>query len=106
GWQVGRGYLGRAELTGERVVPGPWGERGGPLYGRGDLPRGVWNGAIEFLGGADHQVKVRGFRIELGEIEAALARCAGVREAAVAALAGTRWSGGFKVDAHIETRRE
>ena len=27
------------------------------------------DGAIEFLGAADHQVKMRGLRIELGEIE-------------------------------------
>jgi amino acid adenylation domain-containing protein len=42
------------------------------------------DGAVEYIGRGDQQVKLRGFRIELGEIEEALRGCAGVREAAVA----------------------
>ena len=46
------------------------------------------DGALEYLGRLDHQVKIRGLRIELGEIEAALLEQPGVREAvAVAAPA-------------------
>jgi hypothetical protein len=41
------------------------------------------DGAIEYLGRTDHQVKVRGFRIELGEIEARLTQHPAVREAVV-----------------------
>src|SRR6185436_9504066 len=51
----------------------------------GDLARFHGDGALEFLGRVDHQVKVRGYRIELEEIEAALAALEGVREAVVVA---------------------
>jgi amino acid adenylation domain-containing protein len=86
GVQVGRGYLGRPELTADRFVPDPFatapGER---LYRTGDLARSTPTGELEFLGRIDHQVKVRGFRIELGDIESALAGHEAVREVVVLA---------------------
>ena len=84
---VGRGYLGRPDLTAEKFVPDPR-EPGARRYRTGDLARWRTDGALEFLGRIDHQVKVRGFRVEPGEIEAALAGCPGVREAAVVAKDG------------------
>jgi len=77
---VARGYLGRPDLTAERFVPAPGGER---LYRSGDLARRLPSGELEYLGRIDQQVKLRGFRIEPAEIEAALAAIQGVREAAV-----------------------
>ena len=83
---LARGYLNRPALTAERFLPDPFGETpGARLYRSGDLARRRLDGGLEYVGRADHQVKVRGFRVELGEIEATLARDPGLREAVVLA---------------------
>ncbi|HEY4562708.1 MAG TPA: amino acid adenylation domain-containing protein, partial [Thermoanaerobaculia bacterium] len=85
GVNLARGYVERPDLTAERFLPDPEaGEPGGRVYRTGDLARRRSDGAIEFLGRLDHQVKIRGVRIELAEIEAALLAQPGVREAVAA----------------------
>jgi amino acid adenylation domain-containing protein len=79
------GYLGCPDRTAEKFLPDPFtGEPGSRLYHTGDRVRLLPDGAVEFLGRIDQQVKLRGFRIELGEIETALLAEPSVGEAAVA----------------------
>jgi non-ribosomal peptide synthetase component F len=82
---LARGYLNAAEKTARAFLADPFrpGER---IYRSGDLARRRTDGAYEFVGRADHQVKIMGYRIELGEIEHALAALPGVHDVAVAAL--------------------
>lgn len=82
GVQLARGYLGRDDLTAERFLADPFlpGER---IYRTGDVARWRTDGAVEYLGRSDHQVKLRGLRIELGEIEAALRELPGMERVEV-----------------------
>src|SRR5207244_9145639 len=81
---LARGYWRRPGLDAERFISNPFapGER---LYKTGDLARRLPDGNIEFLGRADHQVKINGYRIETAEIEAALNQHPGVRSSLVIA---------------------
>jgi amino acid adenylation domain-containing protein len=79
---VGNGYWRKPERTALSFVPNPFATAPGEvLYRTGDLARWTADGALDFLGRIDHQVKLRGFRIELGEIEAALREHPAVGEA-------------------------
>lgn len=70
---LARGYFARPALTARRFVPNAFSrEPGSRFYRTGDLGRRRSDGAIDFVGRIDDQVKLFGFRIELGEIEAIL----------------------------------
>ncbi|MCW8199467.1 amino acid adenylation domain-containing protein [Verminephrobacter aporrectodeae subsp. tuberculatae] len=75
------------------------------LYRTGDLGRYRSDGAIEFLGRGDDQVKVQGFRIELGDIEATLCAHASVT-AAVAFVRTGVGEVGQQLVACITVRRD
>ncbi len=82
---VAIGYWQRPELTAERFVRDPFRTGEHRMYRTGDMVRWLPNGALEFLGRADDQVKVRGFRIEPGEIENAISTMEGVKDRIVVA---------------------
>ena len=84
GVQLAEGYLGRADLTAQRFVADPFAD-GERMYRTGDIARWLEDGAVEYLGRNDDQLKIRGQRIELGEIEQALLAQPGVLQAVVAA---------------------
>ena len=73
---IARGYRGRPDLTAERFVE----HDGRTWYRTGDLVRYWPDGILEFVGRADHRVKISGYRVELGEVETALRRGPGVRD--------------------------
>ncbi len=72
---LAKGYLNRPELTAERFISHPFDDApDARLFKTGDIARYRSDGNLEFLGRADHQVKIRGVRVELGEIETVLGR--------------------------------
>ena len=80
------GYLNRPDLTARAFVEHPYSdEPGSRLYRTGDRCRLLPDGAIEFLGRNDDQVKVRGHRIELGEVDAVIQRHPDVLQSVVVA---------------------
>ncbi|MGK3143125.1 enterobactin synthase subunit F [Pantoea sp. C2G6] len=85
GVQLAHGYLDRPDLTASRFVADPAGH-GSRMYRTGDVARWLPDGAVEYLGRSDDQLKIRGQRIELNEIDHALAALPGIEQAVTHAL--------------------
>lgn len=83
GTPVSRGYIRRPELTQERFIACPYGPPGSMMYRTGDIVRLREDGALEFHGRNDTQIKLNGVRIELSEIDAALMGLPSIARAAV-----------------------
>ncbi|UNI22410.1 NRPS [Purpureocillium takamizusanense] len=75
---VGRGYIGRDDMTRRSFVANPvWrsafseapGGGGIKMYRTGDLVQYVEDGKLRFVGRRDKQVKIHGQRLELDEVE-------------------------------------
>lgn len=86
GRNLAREYLGQPALTDERFVRHVELERDSRLYRTGDLARWRHDGALEYLGRLDQQIKLRGQRLEPGEIEAVLLSHPSVAQAVVVAF--------------------
>ncbi|MFO1460752.1 MAG: amino acid adenylation domain-containing protein [Verrucomicrobiota bacterium] len=84
---VALGYWNRPDLTAERFLEDP-SRPGEPWYRTGDCVVERPDGALEFRGRLDDQVKVNGYRVELSEVEAALERHPAVRQAAASVRPG------------------
>ena len=87
---IARGYRGRPDLTAQRFVV----HDGRTWYRTGDMARYWPDGTCEFVGRADHRVKLSGYRVELGEVEAALRQLPGV---ATGVAAVVRTPGGAEI---------
>ncbi|MGH3761078.1 non-ribosomal peptide synthetase [Actinophytocola sp.] len=83
GTGVTRGYLGDPAKTAERFLPDPFGPPGAAMYATGDLVSMRPDGALNYLGRNDDQVKVRGYRVEPSEVERSLMACPDVLDATV-----------------------
>ncbi len=69
GLGVSIGYQNDQSLTQDKFLNIKVGEQYIRVFRTGDLGRKLPNGAIQFMGRKDYQVKLRGLRIELEEIE-------------------------------------
>lgn len=74
-------YFKSPALTASAFAAGARGEE--RLYRTRDLVRRIPDGSLQFLGRADHTVKIRGFRVELGEVERAIMLLPEARQCAV-----------------------
>ncbi|MGC5382837.1 AMP-binding protein, partial [Micromonospora sp. DT68] len=84
GTGLAHGYHNRPGLTARSFLTDPHDHRPGQrMYASGDLARWRTDGAIEYLGRTDRQVKLRGQRVELGEIEHTIAQHPDVRQCTV-----------------------
>jgi surfactin family lipopeptide synthetase A len=82
-----RGYLGKPAMTAAQNLPDSCSPvPGSLLYRTGDLGRYLDDGALEFAGRIDNQVKIRGARVEPGEVEVRLSQHEGVVDCAVTAV--------------------
>jgi amino acid adenylation domain-containing protein len=100
---LGRGYIGRADLTADRFVPDEFGAGGDRLYRTGDQVRWRPDHTLEFVGRVDDQLKINGVRVEPAEIEAALAAHPDVRGVAVVGFADP--AGRKRLAAYLTGRR-
>lgn len=83
GLSVAKGYYEDPVLTRQRFLPNPFNPHFPTMYRSGDRGLFLKNGALQFLGRMDAQIKHNGYRIEAGDIEQALQSHPLVKQAVV-----------------------
>ncbi|MFF9118727.1 amino acid adenylation domain-containing protein [Streptomyces massasporeus] len=95
------GYHGDDTTTRDRFVRDTYGPHPGEVHYRtGDQGRLLPNGALEFLGRSDEQLKIRGVRVEPGEVRAVLLEHPGIDRVAVVASASRDSTEGARLVAY------
>ncbi|WP_410771119.1 non-ribosomal peptide synthetase [Fontibacillus sp. BL9] len=98
---LARGYLDAQELTDKAFLDNPFADGfNDRLYRTGDLCVRRPDGALEWVGRADRQVKVSGIRVELGGLEHALREYNGIEEAVVVYQSEKNYVGAYLKAAH------
>ncbi len=97
---LSKGYLNHPELT-QKAFIHPVFAPHTTLYKTGDLARYNTNGAIEFLGRKDQQIKIRGYRVEIDAITATLTKSSAIQQAVV--LVKTNARGTQQLIAFLQT---
>ncbi|HEX3094148.1 MAG TPA: AMP-binding protein [Candidatus Angelobacter sp.] len=81
---LGRGYLNRPDITGEKFIPNPYGEESGErMYRTGDMGKWREDGVLESVARADEQIEIQYHRIKPREIEARMKQYDRVEDAVV-----------------------
>jgi amino acid adenylation domain-containing protein len=93
------GYIHRPRLTAERFIE----LEGLSWYRTGDMAILQSDGALDYVGRLDDQIKLDGFRVEPAEIESVLYRHEDVAQAAVIVVTGPQ---GNQLVAHVASRTD
>jgi acyl carrier protein len=96
------GYINAPEENARRLVKNPYRDDEQDLvYYTGDRGRYRADGAVEYLGRLDHQVKIRGVRVDPDEVTAVLLRHPAVRAGVVVARDAEREQGQSFLAAYV-----
>ena len=86
---VSQGYWGDEKLTKEKFHINPFQDLGDQIYKTGDIGKWLPDGALDFFGRSDRQIKINGVRVELREVERIISDIKGVSQCVTLAISET-----------------